>query len=192
MKFIDKLLRPFKQIANAQEKTVSSELSEEFLRLWAKRLRFFRFVKARGGFDGDIHKLILALHYDGQEDLLWLLGDLEIPYKLHTERPPQPEPGKRYSGAEMREFRSVIPGTQWIEQPIWQTIDAVTVAVLGEIDRVEFEIVGPIEKHWRITNTEFENAEKLEKTFDKYVQRIIDPPIDSDYCICPKYYPHYW
>jgi hypothetical protein len=171
---------------------MSNELSERFLNHWAKRLKFFRYVKARGGFDGNIDKIILVLHFDCQEDILSFFDALAIPYKLHREQPSRPEPGKSYSVADRAKFLPIIPGTNWIEQPVWRTIDLVLVSVWGEMDRLKFTIVGPKEKHWRITDTEFENAERLENIFEKYSQRIIDPPIDSNNCLCPKYYPQYW
>ncbi|MBK7317962.1 hypothetical protein [Candidatus Villigracilis affinis] len=48
---------------------------------------------------------------------------------------------------------------------------------------VKITVVGPKEKHWQITEIEFENAERLETIFDKYAQRIIDPPVDSKNCM---------
>ena len=128
-----------------------NELSEDVLRHWAKRLRFFRYVKARGGIDGDIDKIVLVLFFNSQEDLISLFDGLGIPYKLYLEQPPRLEPGRSYSGAEYAKFPSIIPGTSWIQQPVWQTIDSVLVSIWGEVDKVKFTIVGPKEKHWQIS-----------------------------------------
>ena len=168
------------------------ELSEEFLRHWAPRLRFFRYVKALGGHTNDIDEIVLVLSYAGENNLTQLFDELGIPYQRYLTKPPQPELGKSYPGKEFAEFPSLIPGTRWIRQPVWQTLDSVTVSVWCETDKVKFTVVGPPERDWGITETEFENAEKLESIFEKYSERIIDPPVDSANCICPKYYPQYW
>ena len=42
------------------------------------------------------------------------------------------------------------------------------------------------------TNQDFENAKFIEAFLTQCSQVIIDPPLDSDYCICPKYYPDLW
>jgi hypothetical protein len=168
------------------------EPSEEVLRRWAPKLRFFRYVKALGGHNNDPNEIVLVLSYAGEDDLTRLFDELGILYRRHLTKPPQPEAGKSYLVKEFAEFPSLIPGTHWIQQPVWQTIDSVTVSVWAESNTVKFTVVGPRERHWMITETEFENVERLERIFEKYSERVIDPPVDWKNCICPKYYPHYW
>jgi hypothetical protein len=167
-------------------------LSEDFIRSWAKQLRFFRYVIAPGGHASDLDELVLALRCAGENELIALFHDLQIPCQRHPIKPPQAEPGKGYTAAEYDQFPHLISGTSWIEQPLWQTIDSVRVFVWCTTQTAKFSISGSQENPWVITQTEFENAKRLERLFEKYYQRIIDPPVDVKNCICPKYYPHYW
>ena len=191
MQFLDKLLS-LSKAGETEEMFYSTQPSEDLIKDWAKRLNFFRYVKASGSFGDDIDELVLALRYAGEHDLIRLFQDLHVPYKRHSSKPPQPEPGRGYTSAEFAQFPSLIAGTNWIEQPVWQTIHSVTVSVWCTIDMARFTIVGPREKNWVITQIEFENAERLERIFEKHSQRIIDPPVDTQNCVCPKYYPQYW
>ena len=168
------------------------EMSEEFLQRWAPRLRFFRYVKAPGGHNNDIDELVLVLRYSGEEDLTRILDELGIPYTRFLTKPPQPEAGTSYPAMEYAKFPSLIPGTHWIQQPVWQSIDAVSISIWCTTNTIIFTLVGPRETNWVITETEFENAKKLERVFEKYSERIVDPPIDRQNWVCPKYYPQYW
>ncbi len=192
MKSKNNLLNLFGKGKNAWDEYLFREHSESFLSSWAKRLRYFRFFRAYGGHSNDIDEIVLALSYAGENDLTMLFDNLGIPYKKYSTKPPQPEVGKSYSGTDFSKFPSLIPGTNWVEQPIWHQIDTVTVSIWCTNNSVKITVVGPKEEHWQITEAEFENAERLETIFEKYAQRIIDPPIDSKNCICPKYYPQYW
>ena len=168
------------------------EHPEPFLKHWAKRLKYFRFVREYGGHGSPPDKILLSLKYDGQNDLLILLQSLEIKYQQFAEKPAQPVQNQKYSGQELAKFPSLVPDTEWVEQPKHQAINNISFFVWCYKERVEFTISGTLENRWHITEMEFENAERLEPLFENHVQRIIDPPEDTKYCICPKYYPQYW
>jgi len=190
MQFINKLLKQSEE--RAWKKYLFEDHSEQFLMYWASQLKYFRFVRARNDHGGTPDEILLLLRYNGQEDLIKLFDSLEIKFQQFSEEPPQPEPHKTYSGQEFSKFPSLIPGTKWIEQPLHQVINGKFWIINGYKDRVKFIVVGPPEKHWQITKTEFENAKQFETLFENHVHRIIDPPEDSKHCICPKYYPQYW
>ncbi len=42
------------------------------------------------------------------------------------------------------------------------------------------------------THKDFENAKFVEIFLSHCSQLVIDPPLDSEFCICPKYYPGLW
>jgi hypothetical protein len=170
----------------------SSGVSQEFLRSWAKQLRFFRYVIAPGGHAIDMDELVLAVRYAGENDLKDILDELKIKYKRYLEKPPQAVPGVVYTAEEFDKLPPLIPGTHWIEQPGWQTIDSVPIFVWCANEIIKISMVGPQEKGWLVGQAEFENAKRLERHFERYSERILDPPIDFRGCICPKYYPEYW
>lgn len=168
------------------------EHSEEFLSSWVRQLQYFRFFRAIGGHANDFDKIDLALRYNGQEDLIHLLHELHISYQYYNEKPPQPEVGKPYSSDEFSKFPSLIPGTRWLAQPNRQRVNGIEIFVFCKQDLVEFSIIGSNENNWSLTKTEFEQAQQLEPVFEKFADRVIDPPFDSKNYICPKYYPQYW
>lgn len=192
MKSKNKRLNPPVKSKSAWEEYLFFAHSESFLIKWAKELKYFRFFRAYGGHANDFDEIILALNYAGENDLIALFDNLGIIYRKYAIKPPQPEMGKNYSGVDFADFPSLIPGTSWIEQPGWQTIDSVRVFLWCTENKMKIAISGPEERNWQITEEEFANAARLEVVFAKYAQQMIDPPIDSKNCICPKYYPHYW
>jgi hypothetical protein len=42
------------------------------------------------------------------------------------------------------------------------------------------------------TDKDFENAKFVESFLTNCSQLVIDPPLDSAFCFCPKYYPDLW
>jgi hypothetical protein len=46
--------------------------------------------------------------------------------------------------------------------------------------------------HLRVTESTVELARGIEAELRPLRARIVDPPHDSEYCICPKYYPEIW
>lgn len=180
------------QTQDLEQVYLPKEVSEQLLRNWVNRLKYFRFLKANGGFDNDIDEIILSLSYNGQNDLTNIFDDFHIIYNKHSIKPQQPILNQAYSSADFAKMPSLIQGTRWIEQPVWQTINSVKVSIWCTARTIRFTIVGPKELHWNITETEFVNAKKLEALFDKYAKRIIDPPEKTKRCICPKYHPEYW
>ena len=158
---------------------IFQEHPKQFLIDWARRLKYFRFVKADGGHGSSPDKILLSLKYNGQDDLIKLFENLGINYQQYKKRPIKPE-------------LSLIPKTEWIEQPKHQVFNNINLFVWGYEENIEFSITGSSENKWKITVAEFENAESLETLFENYVQRLIDPPQDTKHCLCPKHYPQYW
>ncbi len=42
------------------------------------------------------------------------------------------------------------------------------------------------------TDKDYENAKFVDGFLTRCSHLLIDPPLDSEYCICPKYYPNFW
>jgi hypothetical protein len=135
-------------------------------------LKFFRYERGHDGHLSDTEKLILKLNYYGQDDLLMVFNDLKIVYERYEAQPPQPESGKPYTSAEFSNFPSLVPETTWIKQPRDQVLDSVKVRVWCRQDTVEFTIRGSEENKYELVESDFEDAEKLEKRFLNYRARI--------------------
>src|SRR5688572_15228358 len=93
------------------------EHSEAELREWAARLRLFRYFRAYGGHANDADSLDVAFRYDGEAELVRLLGRLGVQVRVFHEEPPKPIPGQAYSSEDFSTFPSLVSGTKWVEQP---------------------------------------------------------------------------
>jgi hypothetical protein len=139
---------------------------------WDKRLKFFRFERGYDGHVSDSDRLTFKLKYYGQDELLKIFDNLKIAYEIYKTEPPQPEPAKRYPYAEFMKFPSLVPETKWVKQPGDQVINSVKVRVWCTEDTIEFTIRPSKENKYELVETDFENAEKIEKMFLNYGEQI--------------------
>ena len=163
------------------------EHSEQTLRRWAERLSIFRFCRAYGGHAGDGDDLLATFHYDSIPQLLAALRQLGLEPVIHATQPPQPEPGKAYPGDVYDRFPSLIDGT-WIEQPLHCTVHGTSVYVWcwgGELSI-------SISSGFHVTESDVDRAVALEPFVAALPLERIDPPRDSEHCICPRHYPHWF
>jgi hypothetical protein len=162
--------------------------SEATLRAWAKRLYMFRFFRAYGGHANDGDSLKVAYEYAHVANLHQFFGHLGVPLTTFTERPTQPEPGVAYTFAEFTKFPSLIPGTCWIRQPGHCSIAGQQVFVWCEANGVMISLG----TDYRVIEAHVEAAEAIEKVLKDAPLIRVDPPVDNEHCICPKYYPAYF
>ncbi len=153
-----------------------------------RRLKYFRYFRAYGGFANDGDSLDAAIRYDSSEDLLCVLSELGIKTNSYTVDPTRlPIPGI-WGRSELRKYPpSIIEGTKWIEQP-WDTnIFGYPANVWGERDRIIIRPVG--RAHCDISEAQVVWAESIEKYLIKLSDRIIDPPRKVDHYLCAANYP---
>lgn len=162
--------------------------SEDTYKYWAKKLKLFRFFRANGGHANDGDSLDVVYAYNSLEEMTNFFEDLGIKLKTYHEKPDQPVPGKGYRGDIFAQFPSLIPNTQWIEQPKHCVIDGVKVLIWCYNNQIKISIG----TDYRVSVTDFENAEKVERVLSKVDLEVIDPPRDSKHYISPKHYPSYF
>jgi hypothetical protein len=162
--------------------------AEPVLKAWAQRLNSFRFVRARGGHANDGDGLELRLPYDGPGALQAFFHKAGIIPIVHPTRPPQMEKGLSYPGDTLRQFPSLIPGTEWMQQPGHCRIVGQQVFVWC----TQKEIRISISSGYDVTEADVAAAEAVEAFLGDHLAGRIDPPVDDDHCICPKYYPDYF
>lgn len=163
------------------------EHSEAELREWATRLRLFRYFRAYGGHANDGDSLDMAIRYDGEAELVRLLARLGVQVRVFHEQPPQPTPGERYSAEEFSAFPSLVRETRWVAQPGHCTIFAQPVFIWCSNSAVK---VSANPGSWSVTETHVRAAEALEQEFTSLgPMSVVDPPVDTEHYVCPKYYP---
>ncbi|CAA0079972.1 Uncharacterised protein [Zhongshania aliphaticivorans] len=161
--------------------------SENELKNWASRLKYFRYFRAYGGHANDVDSLDIALKYETSESLLNIFGKLGIEPTIYLKKPEQPIPGKRYSLGEYNAFPCLIPATEWIKQPSHCVIFGVNVHVWCESDLIK---VSASPSSYIVTAEHVESAEKLERHLGELKNNLIDPPRDTKHYICPRYHPN--
>lgn len=148
----------------------------------------FRFIRAHGGHANDGDSLDVAYQYKSDSDLHQFFGHLGIPLTVFAERPAQPEPGVSYPGTEFSKFPSLVPGTHWIKQPGHCEIAGQKAFVWCEASRIRISVGAD----YLVTEADVQGAEAIERVLPDVPLHRVDPPVDSERCICPKYYPAYF
>jgi hypothetical protein len=136
---------------------------------WARRLRYFRFCKAIGGFAQDGDQLRVALRCTTNADLRQLLAQLGLP------------PLARQDAYR----RPLARHVQLAGQRAFLTIDRVPALQLNLS-------LADSEKPYDVTTSAVTAAIAVETLLLAHEARIIDPPVASIYCVCPTYYPDLW
>lgn len=162
--------------------------SEAQLRAWARRLGMFRVCRAYGGHANDADSLDVTFPYEGSAELVRFCASLQIQLVHFAERPPQPEPGVPYRGDEYGQFPSLIPSTQWLQQP--GHCQLAGQKVFAWCDRGVVRI--SIGSGYTISEADVSAAELVERTLSNASLKHRDPPTDNEHCICPKFYPEYF
>lgn len=160
--------------------------SIEEVRSWNQRLKYFRYFRAYGGHANDRDSLDVAIAHRGGEDLLSILGQLGIHPTRYSSAPPQPEVGVSYPSTEFDKFPSLISGTRWIEQPGHTEIAGLPVFVWCHDDRI---MINPKIDSWDIDDSTVVAAEAIESHLNRFADRIIDPPRDTDHYLCVAKHP---
>ena len=156
------------------------------IQAWNRRLRFFRYFRAYGGHANDADSLDVAISYNGESDLLAVLGTLGIHPRIFTEAPPQPKTGVSYPSEEFEKFPSIVEGTRCIEQPGHTEIFGTRVFVWCHKDRIMISLTNDL---WDVGEATIRAAELIEPHIAEMRERIIDPPQDSDHYLCGAKHP---
>jgi hypothetical protein len=160
--------------------------AESTLRDWGRRLHLFRFVRASGGHANDGDQLLVSYRWASASELSDFFVRLDLPLVRHDRMPPQATTGITYSFNEITTFPSLIPGTQWIEQPKFRKIAGQPVFIWCSEDRINLSIAGGYE----VSEEDVQSAQCVEVALRDVCLPRVDPPVDRKHCVCPKYHPH--
>lgn len=134
------------------------------LRDWARSLRYFRFVRGSGGgMDDHGDRLAVLLRVDAPGDGAKILATLSA-----SDTPA--------AGAEL---------------PSAIVVAGVKVGLYTRPDRIELQVTDT-ENPWEVTQAAVDSARAVEVVLESLAGKLIDPPQDDKYCICPKFYPSFW
>jgi hypothetical protein len=162
------------------------------LKRWARAMRYFRFTHAHGGHANDADTVSVVLRFDDQADLGNLLRALSIEPIVHVVKPTQPVFGKSYSVDDYASFPSLVPHTEWMQQPCRQLIDGAPVFVWCDRQQCRIDMLTELDNGYSVAEVDITNALLLEPRIATLAERWIDPPHDTPRCICPKHHPGVW
>jgi hypothetical protein len=140
------------------------------LAAWATTLRHFRFVRGSGGgMDDHGDALMIALDVPSLAEVGAVLATIGA-----TAEPMYREPDDSPHG----ESASIQIGNA---------------RLTGYRYRGRLELsLSDSDEPWSVTQRTIDLAQSIEAAFDSVRQRLIEPPVDSRYCVCPRYYPSFW
>ena len=156
--------------------------SEEQLVEWTRQLNNFRYVRNPWAADS----LLATWQYRDLVDLEQFFTDLSFKIRIFDEKPDQPISGVAYPQKEFDSFVSLIPGTNWWEQPGKVVIKGEPVYISCRNGIVEISIF-----HGRgeVFAEQFESAIRLESKIPSLKLRNVMPPVDEEYCFSESTYP---
>ncbi|KAA0022339.1 hypothetical protein [Antrihabitans cavernicola] len=162
--------------------------SPDRLQTWARSLRYFRFCRAYGGHANDGDQLLVAIGFDGVDDLLSVCDGLGI--TLAAPGGPAPVTGVTYTGAEWAKLAFPIQAFPQFAQPGWVRLADHNVHVhVGHDVRIS---AADEDERYDVTETAVAAAQRIEGLLAPIQGRIIDPPQNDRNCICPQQYPEFW
>ncbi|GAB4975341.1 hypothetical protein MAHJHV61_39880 [Mycobacterium avium subsp. hominissuis] len=161
------------------------------LHAWARRLRYFRFCRAVGGHANDGDRLLVALRAETEPSLRGLVACLGVAASAVTADAPTRRRGVAYSGADYAALPSPIGRFPHLCQPGHIEIDGHKAFMWVYADRVTVSLSDP-DDPFSVTAAAIESALFLEARISPIAAQLIDPPLDTRHCICPKYYPELW
>lgn len=173
---------------NSWTKYLYERHSKTKLKKWAKELKYFRYFRAFGGHANDCDSFDVSIIWNEQKHLLSILEKFGVIPIIHESLPPQPETGKQYNYQEFRNFKNIVPQTNYIEQPGNCTIGGVSVFIWCGENTLKLS-VGADNKEFDVGDPEIEKCKIIEKYLQMNKFSFKDPPSDTRNYICPKYYP---
>ena len=166
--------------------------SEAELRRWATLLRHFRFCRAIGGHANDGDSLEVALSCGSEAELLEICTQIGLTLTPLPADEPRPEAGRTYTHEEYARFRTPMRAFPQWQQPGHCALRSGPAFVGVESGRVTIDVLGASGDGFAVNEVDFENALRIERDVMPLASRVIDPPKDNDYCVCPKYHPDFW
>lgn len=153
---------------------LSITFGEEFISKWINELLIFRLC-ACYPYPADLkpERFIVKIKYNSDEELTDILGKLEI--------------AEDKSREEEQRFQDLNENITSGYCLIAQTSCYLDINKI--LNTIVFEVAGTKDDPFKLNESVFNKAYKIEQFLLKQKFNYIDPPQDDRYCISPKYYP---
>lgn len=147
---------------------------------WTRQLQYFRYVRTPREADTLEAKWL----YKNIDEIKRFAEHLGFEIRVFKEQPAQPVVGVSYSHSER--FPSLIPETQWWEQPGNVNIDGENVYIYCTRGTVYMSI---FHGGGEVYAEQFESAIRLENKLAPLNLKFVVPAVDEKYCFSESTYP---
>lgn len=162
---------------------------------WARRLRYFYFIRALGGHANDGDAFQAGILFDDRNDLERKLAKLSISPGVISPDDPQPVPGQSYPGTEYAKFKVAVYAFPDMEQPGMVSIGGQKVYLTIGKATMNFSISGISDGNlYEVSEADFQSCLQVEKAFDSLQwQQFKDVSLEqSTSCVSPTSYPEFY
>lgn len=166
--------------------------SKEELKHWCTALRYFHYLRARGGHNCEGDSFCVYFKYNGRDDLYNKLKLIGVLLKPLEDGFISFDPQKSYSLDDLDKLKVTILEYPDFEQPQHTEIFGFKAHVWVLTDRFEISVSGNKDgKTYKVSDSDFNVCMSLEKQFDKIGwETILDNDIKSQiHCISKEKYP---
>lgn len=166
--------------------------TREEIQHWCKHLRYFHYMRARGGHNCEGDSFCVYFKYNSFEDLTEKLKKLNVTLNRLTEEQISFDPFASYSIDDLDKIRITIPHFNDFEQPQYVEIWGYKAHIWVMPDRFEISISGAKDnKTYKVSGQDFDICLLIEAQFDLLEwSSILDHKIEEQpHCISKERYP---
>ena len=132
---------------------------------WNRELRYFHFTYAHGGPANDADRLFAEIAFDGEAALLALFETFGAALRRVPADAKRFVPGQRYATTKDLTF-AIHAWPQFVE-PGEVSVFGIRALVRVGLNVVSVEVYGAEGDPWQVTESDFQNALKLERHFER-------------------------
>ena len=134
---------------------------------------------------------MVAVRAQSECAILGALDLLGIPVQFLPPDNPRPQPGVAYTATEFVAFLPEIAAFPHLQQPSHVRLAGAKAHAWVQGGRLEITIADEISPY-DVSAQAVESARHVEPLLAPLASQIIDPPLNSHHCICPRFYPEFW
>ena len=166
--------------------------TKETLARWAQSLHYFHYMRARAGHSCEGDSFAAHFMYNGREDLIYKLSQIDITVNEIGPRDLVFDPFESYSIRDLDKIKYTIPGCDDLEQPKDVTIKGHKAYIWVQSNRFELSVSGnQSNAAYTVSEEDFRVCQDLEKKFGELGwNKFIDQEIKTyPHCISKDKYP---
>lgn len=175
----------------SEERLFQNNTKEEIMR-WCQSLRYFHYMRSRGGHNCEGDSFCVYFKYADREDLINKLGQIGVTLNKLEEGFVAFDPFESYSIDDLDKLKITIAHFSDLEQPQYVDVFGYKVHIWVISGRFEISISGTSDgQTYKVSEDDFRVCKHLEEQFDKLNwEPFLDEEIKQQiHCISRENYP---